>query len=287
MSQSKHSVGSSIQHTSQSAPHVFLSLGDFLQERLFFHPSLLDEREPLGEGDEMALNTILEGRSIDECYDATLAVVIDALDIQPDQRVRFELNSCDSKDLASLIGGDIEAQEQNPLVGLRGVARYTDSNCKKPFIRECEIIKSLRAKGIAIEVVVPFVKSLSDAARVIDALAEQGLPRGLNGLRVLFGADTPSAALLSERLLKYFDGVVVDLEVLAQLTLGVDMSNEHVSQALSLDNEPVLELVSRAFGNAQAANKSHILLLPESAYQSDKIHDLLNDFLSTDVVLKG
>lgn len=280
-------LGTSLQYQAANAEHVFLSFGDLLQEKLFFHPSMLLEREPLDEADQMALDAILEGRSPQECYQAVLAQVVDSLEPSSDKRVRVQLNSCDSRELASLIGGDFEAQENNPLAGLRGVSRFTEAEHKSAFILECESIKSLRQQGLDVEIVVPFVKTLSDAARVIDALAEQGLPRGLDGLKVLFGADTPSSALLSERLLKYFDGVAIDLETLAQLTLGVDMGNEAVSQAFSLDNEAVIELVAHVFTNAQAAHKSHLLLLPGTEITSGKLNELLNEHINTDVVLKG
>ncbi|GAM59510.1 phosphoenolpyruvate synthase [Vibrio ishigakensis] len=280
-------LGTSLQYQAAQAEHVFLSLGDLLQERLFFHPSLLLEREPLDEADQMALDAILEGRSVQEFYQQVLAGVVESLALNKEQRIRVQLNSCDSSELASLIGGDFEVQENNALLGLRGVSRFTDADNKSAFILECEFIKSLREQGFDVEIVVPFVKTLSDAARVIDALAEQGLPRGLNGLKVLFGADTPSSALLSERLLKYFDGVAIDLETLAQLTLGVDMANERVSQAFSLDNEAVIELVSHVFGYAQVARKSHVLLLPGTEIASGKLTELLNEHIGTDVVLKG
>ncbi|MFA0521359.1 phosphoenolpyruvate synthase, partial [Vibrio sp. 10N.222.55.E8] len=75
-----------------------------------------------------------------------------------------------------------------------------------------------------------------------DLLAEQGLPRGLNGLKVLFSCDVPSAVLLSERLLHYFDGVVVNVDSLASFTLGIDKHNEVQRHAFDPQNEAVIIL---------------------------------------------
>ncbi len=145
-------------------------------------------------------------------------------------------------------------------MGRRGVSKHVSKEYQVAFALECEVIKQLREQHSHIEIVIPFVRTLSDAASIIDKLAEQGLPRGLNGLKVHFSVDTPSAALLSDRLLHYFDGVVVNLSNLAQLTLGIDSSNENLSYLFDLDNESVLLLLDKVVESCQASNKSSVAI---------------------------
>ncbi|MGL6314931.1 putative PEP-binding protein [Vibrio sp. WXL103] len=157
------------------------------------------------------------------------------------------------------------AKEANPLMGVRGVARYAAADYQAWFQLECELIKALREQFANVTIVVPFVRSLADAARIIDKLAEQGLPRGLNGLKVLFSVNVPSSALLAERLLHYFDGLVIDSEDLTQFTLGVDKHNPDHQHSYAPDNESVVQLINIAYQAAQAFKKPAILLTEQLA----------------------
>lgn len=163
--------------------------------------------------------------------------------------------------MSALLGGGAEPDEVNPSLGLRGVSRFASESYKTCFALECEVIKRLRAEGIDVEIVVPCVRALSDAAKIIDRLAEQGLPRGLNGLKVLFACDTPSGVLLSERLLQYFDGLVIKVESLTQLTLGVDINQEELIHLYDPQNEAVLKLIKEAVSSAKEARKPVLLTI--------------------------
>jgi pyruvate,water dikinase len=133
---------------------------------------------------------------------------------------------------------------------------------------------------------VPFVRTLSDAAKIIDSLAEHGLPRGLNGLKVLFGCDTPSAILLADRLLQYFDGLTINIENIAQLTLGVDRTNESLVNIYDEQNEAIKILVTQAAKSAMAANKPFVIIC-ESITDIDLLTDSLLDFTPVNLVELG
>ncbi|MEZ9793180.1 putative PEP-binding protein, partial [Vibrio splendidus] len=205
--------------------HLYVSLSELVMDRIFYHPSIESHLDTLTDIEKTSLDAILGDKTVDEHFVSTLVIAIQAA-VQPNHTsVRIALSSADSYGFRSLLGGSCEAEEINPALGVRGVARYATSEYSKAFALECQVIKALREQGINVEVVVPYVRALSDAAKIIDLLAEQGLPRGLNGLKVLFSCDVPSAVLLSERLLHYFDGVVVNVDSLASFTLGVDKHN--------------------------------------------------------------
>ncbi|GEA50849.1 phosphoenolpyruvate synthase [Vibrio inusitatus NBRC 102082] len=276
-------LGTSLQQVNDGSEHVLLSIGDVIQERVFFHPALISEDSPLSDADTMALEAVVNGQDLREFYLEVLNETAKDLKLNEHKRVRVQLSNCDSSSLSALIAGSLEEKELNPMLGMRGVSRYASGFYKASFAVECQFIKDLREQGIDVEIVVPFVRSLSDAAKVIDNLAEQGLPRGLNGLKVLFGADTPSSVLLSERLLKYFDGVCIDLASLTQLTLGLDRNNEAVSSGYNVEHESVIELLSLVLTQANAARKPAILIT-EDLVTKGKLQEFLVEHPKCDVI---
>ncbi len=250
-----------------SQPHqsdeltVFLS--GLMQEIIFYHPSLVDNQSELSERDQMTLEGVLAGAKLNSHFVETLVLAIEGAILSHHKTVRICLSDADSHGFSALLGGDVEKQELNPAMGLRGVSRFASSEYKSAFALECEVIKQLRDKDYDIEIVVPFVRSLSDAAKVIDRLAEQGLPRGLNGLKVIYGCDLPSSALLSERLLQYFDGVAINIDTLTEFTLGVDRKNEDVELLFDPQNDSVIELICLVSKNAKALNKPVLAICDE------------------------
>lgn len=149
---------------------------------------------------------------------------------------------------------------------------------------ECKVIKLLREKAFNVEVVVPFVRGLSDAAKIIDLLAEQGLPRGLDGLKVLYTVDVPSGALLSERLLHYFDGVVINLENLTQFTLGIDRLSEELEYLYDPESEAVLQLITQTVKSATDSNKP-IVLVSNGLKQYARLQEYLVEQSHCDIIM--
>jgi len=242
-----------------SQPHQSAELTVFLsgliQEIIFYHPSLVEKKDQLSERDQMTLAGVLAGAELHGHFVDTLVNYVEAAILSHHQTIRVCLSDADSHAFRALLGGEVEPEELNPAMGLRGVSRFASCGYNAAFALECEVIKSLREKGHDIEIIVPFVRSLSDAAKITDRLAEQGLPRGLKQLKVLFGCDVPSSALLSERLLGYFDGVAINIDSLTEHTLGLDRANPELTSLFDPQNDAVLELISLVAQNAHGLNK--------------------------------
>lgn len=244
-----------------SSEQLYVSLSDLIMEHIFYHPAV--EETKLSETDKETLVALLNGLSVNEHFVQTLVSKIKDAISGEHRIIRVRLSHADSYAFSALLGGSCEKKEVNPAMGLRGVGRYASSFYASSFALECEVVKRLRADGHDIEVVVPFVRALSDAATIIDRLAEQGLPRGLGGLKVLYSCDVPSSILLADKLLQYFDGVVIDIESLAQFILGVDIKNEALTHSFDIQNEAVIELVIQMIKKVKKAKKPHLLLLPD------------------------
>ncbi|WP_333913555.1 putative PEP-binding protein [Vibrio coralliirubri] len=264
--------------------HLYVSLSELVMDRVFYHPSIESHLDTLTDIEKTSLDAILGDKTVDEHFVSSLVIAIQAA-VQPNHTsVRIALSSADSYGFRSLLGGNCEAEEINPALGVRGVARYATPEYSKAFALECQVIKTLREQGINVEVVVPYVRALSDAAKIIDLLAEQGLPRGLNGLKVLFSCDVPSAVLLSERLLHYFDGVVVNVDSLASFTLGVDKHNEAQQHAFDPQNEAVitlLDMIVKATLNA----KKPVLLVTQGLVDYPRLQGYIADLEGVETVV--
>ncbi|WP_407333062.1 putative PEP-binding protein [Enterovibrio sp. 27052020O] len=170
--------------------------------------------------------------------------------------LRVMLNEQSALSLRDLTGGESEPNEANPAMGLRGVSRFASAVGKPGFVLECDVLKSaICDKNLPVEIVVPFVRTSSEAATIIDLLAEQGLCRGAKGLKVLLACQLPSNAVLAEPLLAYFDGIVVDVDNLAAFTLGVDFADDALPYAFNKNNEAVRSLILDTIRKTQLAEK--------------------------------
>jgi len=130
-----------------------------------------------------------------------------------------------SNEYRKLIGGSrYEPEEENPMLGFRGAARYISEDFGEAFAMECEAMRRVREDmGLTnVQVMVPFVRTLGQAERVTNLLAEHGLKRGVNDLKVIMMCEVPSNAILADDFLKFFDGFSIGSNDLTQLTLGLD-----------------------------------------------------------------
>ena len=183
---------------------------------------------------------------------ATLAAGVDA------KPVIIRLSDFKSNEYARLLGGQyFEPQEENPMLGFRGASRYVSDSFRACFELECEALRAVRnSMGFTnIEVMVPFVRTPQEAEQVVGLLAENGLVRGENGLRLIMMCEIPSNALLAEQFLQYFDGFSIGSNDLTQLTLGLDRDSGLVAQLFDERNEAVLALLERAIRACQDAGK--------------------------------
>ncbi|HLU16033.1 MAG TPA: phosphoenolpyruvate synthase [Burkholderiaceae bacterium] len=139
--------------------------------------------------------------------------------------VIVRLSDFKSNEYRKLVGGSrYEPEEENPMLGFRGASRYLSDDFAECFKMECEALKKVRNEmGLTnVEIMVPFVRTVPQAKRVVDLLASHGLARGENGLRLIMMCEVPSNAILADQFLEYFDGFSIGSNDLTQLTLGLD-----------------------------------------------------------------
>jgi len=174
------------------------------------------------------------------------------------KKVIVRMSDFKSNEYANLVGGEFyEPEEENPMLGFRGASRYISDDFRDCFALETEAIKRVRNDmGLTnVEIMIPFVRTLSEAASVIDLLAEHDLKRGENGLRVIMMCEVPSNALLADKFLQYFDGFSIGSNDLTQLTLGLDRDSGIISHLFDERNEAVKVLLSMAIQAAKKVGK--------------------------------
>jgi pyruvate,water dikinase len=139
--------------------------------------------------------------------------------------VIVRLSDFKSNEYRKLIGGSrYEPEEENPMLGFRGAARYVSADFGEAFAMECEALKRVRNDmGLSnVQVMVPFVRTLGQAKKVTELLGKHGLKRGEDELKLIMMCEIPSNAILAEQFLEYFDGFSIGSNDLTQLTLGLD-----------------------------------------------------------------
>ncbi len=174
--------------------------------------------------------------------------------------VIVRLSDFKSNEYKKLIGGSrYEPDEENPMLGFRGAARYISEDFAPAFAMECEALKRVRDDmGLTnVEIMVPFVRTVPQGQAVIDLLAKQGLVQGTNGLRVIMMCEVPSNAILAEEFLNIFDGFSIGSNDLTQLTLGLDRDSGMELLARDFDErDPAVKfMLSRAISTARRMNK--------------------------------
>lgn len=164
-------------------------------------------------------------------------------------KVIVRLSDFKSNEYANLIAGKrYEPEEENPMIGFRGASRYLDPAFGDCFALECRALLKVRnTMGFTnVEVMVPFVRTLDEARQVIALLAENGLERGKDGLRIIMMCEIPSNALLAEQFLEYFDGFSIGSNDLTQLTLGLDRDSALVADKFDERDPAVKVLLQQA-----------------------------------------
>jgi pyruvate,water dikinase len=165
--------------------------------------------------------------------------------------VIVRLSDFKSNEYRKLIGGSrYEPEEENPMLGFRGAARYISADFGEAFAMECEALKRVRGEmGLTnVQIMVPFVRTLGQAEKVTQLLASQGLHRGENELKLIMMCEVPSNAILAEQFLEFFDGFSIGSNDLTQLTLGLDRDSGMPLLAADFDERDpaVTALISQA-----------------------------------------
>ncbi len=174
--------------------------------------------------------------------------------------VIVRLSDFKSNEYRKLIGGSrYEPDEENPMLGFRGASRYISGEFSDAFAMECEALKRVRQDmGLSnVEIMVPFVRTVKQAARVTQMLAERGLKRGEEGLRLIMMCEVPSNAILADQFLEHFDGMSIGSNDLTQLTLGLDRDSglELLAEDFDERDPAVKAMISRAITACRATGK--------------------------------
>ncbi len=163
-----------------------------------------------------------------------------------------------SNEYKKLVGGDIyEPDEENPMIGFRGAARYMAPDFQECFAMECEAMKKVRDEMglVNVELMLPFVRTIDEAKAVTEIMAKHGLKRGENGLRLIMMCEIPSNALLAEQFLEYFDGFSIGSNDLTQLTLGMDRDSGILADGFDERNDAVKTLLTMAISTCNRMGK--------------------------------
>jgi pyruvate,water dikinase len=163
--------------------------------------------------------------------------------------VIVRLSDFKSNEYRKLLGGErYEPEEENPMLGFRGALRYLAESFRPCFELECAALRKVRGElGLTnVELMVPFVRTVDEAQRVVELLARNGLRRGENGLRIVMMCELPSNALLAEAFLEHFDGFSIGSNDLTQLTLGLDRDSGLVAEEFDERNAAVKALLAMA-----------------------------------------
>ncbi|MDQ8001771.1 MAG: phosphoenolpyruvate synthase, partial [Pseudomonadota bacterium] len=174
--------------------------------------------------------------------------------------VIVRLSDFKSNEYRKLIGGSrYEPEEENPMLGFRGAARYISAEFGEAFAMECEALKRVRNDmGLTnVQIMVPFVRTLKQAERVTQLLGQHGLKRGENSLKVIMMCEVPSNAILADEFLQFFDGFSIGSNDLTQLTLGLDRDSGLELLAADFDErDPAVQaMLSRAIKACKAQGK--------------------------------
>lgn len=174
------------------------------------------------------------------------------------KRVIVRMSDFKSNEYSNLVGGkSFEPHEENPMLGFRGASRYISPVFEDCFELETQAIKRVRNEmGLKnVEIMIPFVRTPSEAASVIDLLAKFDLRRGDQGLKVIMMCELPSNAVLADEFLKYFDGFSIGSNDMTQLTLGLDRDSGDVAHLFDERNPAVKAMLQMAIDAATKAGK--------------------------------
>ncbi|WP_430297022.1 phosphoenolpyruvate synthase [Sinomonas sp. B1-1] len=166
------------------------------------------------------------------------------------------LSDFKTNEYANLLGGAaFEEAEENPMLGFRGASRYHDDRYREGFALECRALKKAREElGFAnVVVMVPFCRTPAEADAVLAAMAEHGLARGENGLKVYMMCEIPSNVVLAEQFAERFDGFSIGSNDLTQLVLGVDRDSERLAALFDEREEAVTVMIAEAIRKAHAS----------------------------------
>jgi pyruvate,water dikinase len=240
---------------------VGLARLEFIINRMIgVHPNALLEYDELDRDTKLAVNDQMAG------YDDPVQFFIDkiaegvgtiAAAFAPEP-VIVRLSDFKSNEYANLIGGEkYEPDEENPMLGFRGAGRYAAESFRPCFDLECEALKKVRNDmGLRnVQIMIPFVRTVAQARQVLEILAENGLERGKDDLKIIMMSELPTNALLADQYLEYFDGMSIGSNDMTQLTLGLDRDSALVADVFDERDEAVQAMLAMTIRACKAKGK--------------------------------
>ena len=234
---------------------VGLARLEFIINRMIgVHPQALLEYDQLDDGTRAAVDEQMAGYAepvqffVDRLAEG-VATIAAAFAPEP---VIVRLSDFKSNEYANLIGGDrYEPDEENPMLGFRGAARYVAASFRPCFELECAAIRKVRNDmGLTnVQLMIPFVRTVAQGKAVIELLAENGLERGKDDLKIVMMSELPTNALLADRYLDFFDGMSIGSNDMTQLTLGLDRDSALIADVFDERDDAVkmmLEMTIKA-----------------------------------------
>ncbi|MDH3577270.1 MAG: phosphoenolpyruvate synthase [Gammaproteobacteria bacterium] len=240
---------------------VGLARLEFIINRMIgVHPQALLEYDALDDATRAAIDEQMAGYPDPvEFFVSKLAegVATIAAAFAPEP-VIVRLSDFKSNEYAHLIGGQkYEPDEENPMLGFRGAARYLADSFRPCFELECRALRRVRNDmGLTnVQVMIPFVRSVQQAKDVVDLMAENGLERGKDDLRIIMMSELPTNALLADQYLEYFDGMSIGSNDMTQLTLGIDRDSALVADTFDERDDAVKALLAMTISACKKRGK--------------------------------
>jgi pyruvate,water dikinase len=247
----------------QSLPNAGVGLARLefiINNHIGVHPKAVLDYPKLDDALKLAVEKLAHGYSDPRAFflgRLTEGVATLAAAFWP-KPVIVRLSDFKSNEYKKLIGGNrYEPDEENPMLGFRGASRFIAPSFAACFEMECKALRRVRdTMGYTnVEIMVPFVRTLGEARKVTELLAQHGLRRGENALRIIMMCEVPSNAILAEEFLEFFDGFSIGSNDLTQLTLGLDRDSGLVAEAFDERDPAVQFLVARAIAACRAKGK--------------------------------
>jgi len=240
---------------------VGLARLEFIINRMIgVHPQALLDYDALDDSTRAAVDDQMAGYNdpvgffVDKLAEG-VATIAAAFAPEP---VIVRMSDFKSNEYANLIGGRAyEPIEENPMLGFRGAARYVSESFRPCFDLECEALKRVRNDmGLTnVQIMIPFVRTVQQAKDVIDVMAENGLERGKDGLKVIMMSELPTNALLADQYLEHFDGMSIGSNDMTQLALGLDRDSALIADTFDERDDAVKALLAMTIRACKAQNK--------------------------------
>ena len=249
--------------TFQNIPNAGVGLArlEFIINRMIgIHPKALLEYETLEPDLRVNIDRYIAGYSspVEFYVEKIVEGVASIAEAFYPKQVIVRLSDFKSNEYAHLLGGTLyEPNEENPMIGYRGVSRYLTSSFQDCFELECRALKKVRNEmGLTnVAVMVPFVRTVDEARQVEQLLSQNGLVRGENELKLIMMCELPANALLADEFLEFFDGFSIGSNDLTQLTLGLDRDSGLIAHLFDERNAAVKRLLEMAITACKAKGK--------------------------------